>query len=79
MTTGHTRSLDYSSYKMRKLDLGGAIIRLITYWGLYWGPPILGNYQLEMPVGAKSNLRGSILESAYLGTLPVENECRSKF
>ena len=22
------------------------IIRIIVYWGLYWGPPIMGNYQL---------------------------------
>ena len=25
---------------------GGPIIRIIVYWGLYWGPPILGSYQI---------------------------------
>ena len=24
------------------------IIRIIVYWGLYWGPLILGNYHTEM-------------------------------
>ena len=29
------------------------IIRIITFWGLYWGPPILGNYPIDhMEVGA---------------------------
>ena len=27
--------------------LGVPIIRTIVFWGLYWGPPILGNYQIE--------------------------------
>ena len=26
--------------------LGVPIIRTIVVWGLYWGPPILGNYQI---------------------------------
>ena len=26
--------------------LGVPIIRTIVYWGLYWGPPILGNYHM---------------------------------
>ena len=24
------------------------IIRSITFWGLYWGPPILGNYHIKI-------------------------------
>ena len=27
--------------------MGVPIVRIIVYWGLYWGPPILGNYHLE--------------------------------
>ena len=23
------------------------IIRIIVYWGLHWGPPVLGNYHLD--------------------------------
>ena len=26
--------------------LGVPIIRTIVFWGLYWGPPILGNYHI---------------------------------
>ena len=31
--------------KIRGYLLGGPIIRTIAFWGLYWGPLILGNYQ----------------------------------
>ena len=24
--------------------LGVPIIMILVYWGLYWGPPVLGNY-----------------------------------
>ena len=27
-------------------SLGVPIIRPIIFWGLYWGPPILGNYKI---------------------------------
>ena len=30
--------------------LGVPIIRIIIYWGLYWGPPIYGNYRLGSEV-----------------------------
>ena len=26
--------------------LGVPILRIIIFWGLYWGPPILGNYHM---------------------------------
>ena len=32
--------------KIRGTFLGVPIIRIIVFWGLYWGPLILGNYQL---------------------------------
>ena len=28
--------------------MGVPIIRTIVFWGLYWGPPILGNYHLGL-------------------------------
>ena len=31
--------------KIRGTLLGAPIIRTIVFWGLYWGPPILGNSQ----------------------------------
>ena len=30
--------------------LGVPIIRIIVYWGLYWDPPILGNYHISGPI-----------------------------
>ena len=32
--------------KIRGTILGVPILRIIVYWGLYWGPPILGNYHI---------------------------------
>ena len=32
--------------KIRGTILGVPIIRTIVVWGLYWGPPILGNYHM---------------------------------
>ena len=28
------------------VHFGGPIIRIIVFWGLYPGPPMLGNYQI---------------------------------
>ena len=36
--------------QIRGTILGVPIIRTIVYWGLYWGPPILGNYQFKSEV-----------------------------
>ena len=33
--------------KIRGTLLGVPIIRIIVFWGLYWGPLILGNYQIR--------------------------------
>ena len=32
--------------KIRGTIVGVLIIRTIVYWGLYWGPPISGNYHI---------------------------------
>ena len=32
---------------IRGTFLGVPIIRIIVFWGLYWGTPILGNYQVR--------------------------------
>ena len=34
--------------KIRGTILGFPIIRTRIYWGLYWGPPILGNYHMGL-------------------------------
>ena len=25
---------------------GSPVIRILVFWGLYWGPPVLGNYHM---------------------------------
>ena len=36
--------------KIRDDSLGVPIIQTIIFWGLYWGPPILGNSHLGFRV-----------------------------
>ena len=36
--------------RIRGTLLGVLIIRTIVYWGLYWGPPMLGNYHVQARV-----------------------------
>ena len=38
--------------KTRGPLLGVPIIRVIVFWGLFWGPLILGNYQLGFRVAS---------------------------
>ena len=33
--------------------LGVPIIRIIVFWGLYWGPLILGNYHIPIMIQDK--------------------------
>ena len=45
--------------KIKGTFLGVPIMRAIVFWGLYWGPLILGNYQIEDPqCGPPSRRRG---------------------
>ena len=37
--------------KLRGTFLGAPIIKTTVYWGLYWGPLILGNYRLVVARG----------------------------
>ena len=32
--------------QIRATILGVPKIRIIVFWGLYWGPPLLGNYHI---------------------------------
>ena len=34
--------------KIRGTFLGVPIIRAIIFWGLYWGPLVLGNYHIGL-------------------------------
>ena len=48
--------------KIRGTFLGVPIMRIIVFWGLYWGPLILGNYQ----IGEGQKFLQEILGSAGL-------------
>ena len=48
--------------------LGGPIIRTIVFWGLYWGPLVLGNYRLRF--GAEG-CRACHCQGVFLWTLRV--------
>ena len=39
--------------KIRGTFLGIPIVRTIIFWGLYWGPPILGNYNIGFTLNPK--------------------------
>ena len=43
---GSCRFLYMEVSKIRGTILGVPTIRIIVYWGLYWGPIILGNYHI---------------------------------
>ena len=54
MDTGIYRGLQGLEFpKIRGTFLGVPIIRIVVYWGLYWGPPILGNYQHDTCMNRK--------------------------
>ena len=55
----NTKGTKWGFPKIRGTILGVPIIRTMVFWGLYWGPPILGNYQIwpeskEIAGGRKS-------------------------
>ena len=39
--------------QIRGTIFGVPIVRIILFWGLYWGPPILGNYHFSDPRTAR--------------------------
>ena len=41
----------WGSPKIRGTLLGVPRIRTIVFWGLYWGPTILGNYHMGLGLG----------------------------
>ena len=51
--------------KIRGTILGVPIIRTIVFWGLHWGPPILGNYHMISGLGIRMAALFSALRKAY--------------
>ena len=68
--------------KIRGTFLGVPIIRIIVFWGLYWGPLILGNYHLGFHTKAilsallasDKNLQPSTFLSPHKGWIRALNE-----
>ena len=44
--------------KIRGTFFGIPAIRIVVFWGLYWGPLILGNYQIDLYVRLERYLGG---------------------
>ena len=51
--------------KIRGTFLGVPIIRPIVFWGLYWGPPILGTYQILLLILEKATEGDSTLRRLH--------------
>ena len=51
--------------EIRGTILGIPIIRIIVYLGLYWGPPILGNYHV-MVAEVHTSKNGANVVSAFV-------------
>ena len=47
--------------KIRSTLLGVPIIRTIVYWGLHWGPLILGNYHMGIVIHAVAMILFGVL------------------
>ena len=60
--------------------LGVPIIRIIIYWGLYWGPPILRNYHLgfRVQVFGFQDSRVGRPQMQLLGALGLEKGRKGK-
>ena len=48
----------------------GPITRITVFWGLYWGPPILGNYHVTRALLAPIPLGNGLLHSNPLEAQP---------
>ena len=51
---------------MRGTFLRVTIIRTIVFWGLYWGHPILGNYQIIQRVQVPND---QVPSKGYMGDI----------
>ena len=57
--------------KLRGIFLEVPIIRIIVFWGLYWGPLILGNYHIISGTSASAChlIQETVLSAFSLGAL----------
>ena len=72
-------SLNEGFPKLGLFFWGVPIIRTLVFWGLYWGPLLLGNYQIRLtifrgPYNSDCGLLGGLdWGPPYLWTLPYLN------
>ena len=48
---------------------GGLIRRIVVFWGLYWGPPTLENYQISAVLKDQGTFLGFLAVSRACGIL----------
>ena len=60
-TLGHPK---YGDVPKLRDPFGVPIIRAIVFWGLYWGPLILGNYHIPLPLLHGSQIPKSVKVSS---------------
>ena len=62
---------------MRGAIVGVPIVKIVVFWGLYWGPLIYGNYHVSNPNGypvssaPPSTCKGSVFEQGSLTAIPL--------
>ena len=44
--------------------MGVPIIRTIVFWGLYWGPPILGSYHVAVVATVQATVEAAVMVMA---------------
>ena len=69
-------ALTWGFPKTRGTILEVLILRIIAFWGLYWGPPILGNYHMLLHDGHKAQGLSKQQFSTNRGPLPVVGAIR---
>ena len=72
---GRQRSSEASQLYIPKLGgtiIGVHIIRTIVFWGLYWGPLILGNYHM---VGFSPDTLHALPREARVGIFHALGRC----
>ena len=58
--------------------MGGPHKKDLVFWGLYWGPPILGNYHIQPPGKMQGNVGTGSIKSISRGCRDHRNGMMAK-